>query len=104
MDEHDKQTILRHLPSIDALLHSPTAEKISIETGKPHLTTLARKTINSLRHELSDKQNGNTKYSRQDLLTIAETRLESAWQNERNTGLRAVVWATPGVCTVSRNF
>ena len=94
MDEHDKQTILRLLPSIDALLHSPTAEKISTETGKPHLTILARTTMDSLRRELSDKQNGDRIYSREDLLIIAETRLESARQNDRNTSLRPVINAT----------
>lgn len=94
MDEHDKQTILRLLPSIDALLHSPTAEKISTETGKPHLTILARTTMDSLRRELSDKQNGDRIYAREDLLAFAEMRLESTWQNERKSSLRKVINAT----------
>ena len=94
MDEHDKQTILRLLPSIDALLHSPTVARISTETGKSHLTTLARTTINSLRRELSDNHNGDKNYSREDLLTFAETRLESYWQNERKSSLRRVINAT----------
>jgi L-seryl-tRNA(Ser) seleniumtransferase len=94
MDEHDKQATLRLLPSIDALLHSPTAEKILFETGKSHLTVLARTVINSLRRELSDSRNGDKSYSREDLLAFAETRLESAWQTEQNTSLHKVVNAT----------
>ncbi len=94
MDEHNKQATLRLLPSIDALLHSPTAEKILFETGKSHLTVLARTVINSLRRELSDSRNGDKSYSREDLLAFAETRLESNWQNERNTSLRKVINAT----------
>ena len=94
MDEHDKQAALRLLPSIDALLHSPTAEKISIETGKSHLTVLARTAIDSLRRELSDNRHGDKNYSREDLIAIAEARLESNWHNERNKSLRKVINAT----------
>jgi L-seryl-tRNA(Ser) seleniumtransferase len=94
MDEHDKQATLRLLPSIDALLHSPTATRISNETGKSHLTTLARTTIDSLRRELSGNHDGDKNYSREDLLTIAETRLASNWQNERKSSLRRVINAT----------
>ena len=94
MDEHDKQATLRLLPSIDALLHSPTAERILFETGKSHLTTLARTVIDSLRRELSGNHNGDKSYTREDLLNFAETCLESARQNERNTSLRRVINAT----------
>ena len=94
MDDQDKQSALRILPSIDTLLRSPTATRITNETGKPHLTTLARTTMDLLRREISGSQNGDKSYSREELLTLAETRLESAWQSEQNSSLRKVINAT----------
>ncbi len=94
MDDHDKREILRLLPSIDALLHSPFAGRISAETGRPHLTILARTAIDSLRRKMSGSSNGGGNYSREDLLKAAEENLEMIWQAEKNTNLRRVINAT----------
>ncbi len=94
MNDHNKSEILRLLPSIDALIHSPFAVQISTETGRPHLTMLARAAIDSLRRKISGSQNGDGSYSREDLLKAAEENLETIWRDETNTSLRRVINAT----------
>ncbi|MCY7376856.1 MAG: L-seryl-tRNA(Sec) selenium transferase [Pyrinomonadaceae bacterium] len=92
MDEHDKQATLRLLPSIDALLHSITGERILLAVGTKHSTFLARTAIDSLRRKLSGEQNNN--FSREDLMKEAEKNLETVWRNEQNLSLRRVINAT----------
>jgi len=94
----DSSKILRLLPSIDALLHSETANEILSETSAKHLTVSARAAIDSLRQEIQAKVAEDLmkteNYSREDLLKIAEKRLKTAWQSERNSRLRRVINAT----------
>ncbi|MCD9186542.1 MAG: L-seryl-tRNA(Sec) selenium transferase [Pyrinomonadaceae bacterium] len=94
----DITEILRLLPSVDALLRSETAQKIAVETGKKHLTFLARAVTDSLRREIQEKVAENQlkteKYSREILLAEAENRLAGAWQSELNTSLQRVINAT----------
>lgn len=94
----DSTEILRFLPSVDALLRSETAQKLMIETGKKHLTFLARAVTDTLRRELQEKsgekQLNPQKYSREILLTEAENRLINAWRSELNTSLQRVINAT----------
>lgn len=94
----DSTEILRFLPSVDALLRSETAQKLIIETGKKHLTFLARAVTDTLRRELqeksAEKQLNPQKYSREILLTEAENRLINAWRSELNTSLQRVINAT----------
>jgi len=94
----DSTEILRFLPSVDALLRSETAQKLMIETGKKHLTFLARAVTDTLRRELqeksAEKQLNPQKYSREILLTEAENRLINAWRSELNTSLQRVINAT----------
>lgn len=89
---------LRFLPSVDALLRSETAQKIAGETGKKHLTFLARAVTDSLRREIQEKVAENQlkteKYSREILLAEAENRLTAAWKSELNTSLQRVINAT----------
>lgn len=80
------------LPSVDSLLHSPTAQKILNQTGAKHLTVLARSAVESLRHEILENSAQN--YSREDLLKKAENFLENAWKSEQNTKLQKVINAT----------
>jgi len=84
---------LRFLPSIDALLRSATASKLLPETGAKHLARLARAVIEALRREIQE-DSINTDFSRENLLTEAERRLEHAWRGEQNTGLQRVINAT----------
>ncbi|MGC2236761.1 MAG: L-seryl-tRNA(Sec) selenium transferase [Pyrinomonadaceae bacterium] len=89
-----KVEILRLLPSIDALLRSPVADRILPETGARHLTLLARAVIDSMRQEIQQATGDAEDYSRENLLGEAEKRLENAWRSERNTGLQRVINAT----------
>jgi len=85
---------LRLLPSIDALLHSETANKILQQVGAKHLTVLARTATDLLRQEILENKNYGEEYSREDLIEKAEKRLESVWLNERNLSLQRVINAT----------
>ena len=95
MNQND---ILRRMPSIDAITRSAAAEKIAGESGSKYLTTIARTISDSLRQEIlskaSDGTNDNENYSREDLLTEAEQRLEQYWNDERNLRLQRVINAT----------
>lgn len=90
--------VLRFLPPVDALLRSETAQKIVAETGKRHLTFLARAVTETLRRELQEKadekQLKTENYSREILLAEAERRLSAAWKSELNTSLQRVINAT----------
>lgn len=94
----DITEILSFLPSVDTLLRSETAQKIAVETGKKHLTFLARAVTDSLRCEIQEKVAENQlkpeKYSREILLAEAENRLTAAWKSELNTSLQRVINAT----------
>ena len=94
MAKDDNGELLRLLPSIDALLHSATANKIARQTGAKHLTRLARAAADSLRQEILDEPNGSQHYSRESLLEAAEIRLELSWKAERNLALQRVINAT----------
>lgn len=85
---------LRFLPSIDALLRSSTATKLLPDTGAKHFTILARSVIDELRREIQENTVNLAEFSRENLLTEAEQRLEHAWRSERNTSLQRVINAT----------
>lgn len=84
---------LRFLPSIDALLRSAAAAKLQPETGAKHLTALARAVIDGLRSEILENSL-DADFSRENLLTEAEQRLEQAQRTEQNTSLQRVINAT----------
>ncbi len=94
----DSSEILRLLPSIDALLHSETANEILPETSAKHLTILARTAIDSLRQEIQEKLAEDLmkteNHSRKDLLKDAEKRLKTAWRSEQSSRLQTVINAT----------
>ena len=90
--------ILRLLPSVDALLHSETANKLLSKVGAKHLVILARAAADSLRLEILEQitnQSINIKeYSRESLFNEAEKRLEIIRQSEENANLQRVINAT----------
>ena len=90
--------ILPLLPSVDALLHSNAAAKISNETGAKHLTVLARGVIDELRGEILEVvASGKTSekdFTRENLLAEAEINLDKLYRSEQNKGLRRVINAT----------
>ncbi|MDQ6786320.1 MAG: L-seryl-tRNA(Sec) selenium transferase [Acidobacteriota bacterium] len=101
MKKRETQTsaeILKLLPSVDALLRSEIAAEILPEIGAKRLTVLARGAVETLRRQFqvnivqgaTDREN----FSRESLQAKAETNLEIAWRDERNTKLRRVINAT----------
>lgn len=84
--------ILRLLPSVDAVLNSATAQTISMQTGAKHLTEIARKAVDVLRHEVLE--NRETAFSRETLLEKAESILSNFWRVEQKASLQRVINAT----------
>ena len=87
-----RNSILRHLPSVDELLRSQVAREILDATGEQHLTTLARLAVDSLRLEIV-KDTASDR-SKDDLLTAAEQKLSLLWATEQNAGIQKVINAT----------
>ncbi|HEX8286580.1 MAG TPA: L-seryl-tRNA(Sec) selenium transferase [Pyrinomonadaceae bacterium] len=95
MNQND---ILRLLPSVDAIMHTATAEKITAQTGTKYLTETARAVSDELRREiikkLSEDSTEREDYTRESLLKEAARRIEQTWVNEQNLKLRRVINAT----------
>src|SRR5688500_15337115 len=87
-------TVLRLLPSVDALLHTKTAQKILKETGTKHLTNLARISVETLRREILETDEKANEFSRETLVQKAEDFLSDIWRIEKNTRLQRVINAT----------
>lgn len=89
------QSILRHLPSIDKLLHTETAVRLATEGGVGYLTWLARKVIEDLRDGLrvTGEKDLNTESS-EKLLAEAEHRLDVEFYREKCARTRRVINAT----------
>lgn len=92
--DSETATLLRLLPSVDALLQTRAAQKILAETGAKHLTDLARNSINALRREILETDKNADEFSRQTLLKRAEIFLSDLWSVEKNTNLQRVINAT----------
>lgn len=90
-DSSDMQA-LAFVPSVDVLLRTDTAKRIAVSTGSKHLTVLARAVTDALRQELVERTFENP--SRESLLVAAESRLGTAFENERKTGLKRVINAS----------
>src|SRR5947208_10295615 len=94
MDSSDnKHTALKALPSVDALLKTETARRLTGEIGAAALTSLARLATENLRQELlrTTVENGN---GRAELLVKAEALLLKLHQAQIATGIRRVINAT----------
>ena len=92
-----KQNLLRALPSVDALLHTPAARALLESIGSQRLTELARAVTDELRakllaESLDEETNGD--HSRASLLAEAESKLEEACAKEKALGLRRVINAS----------
>jgi L-seryl-tRNA(Ser) seleniumtransferase len=86
---------LRALPSVDALLKSETARRLSDEVGAVAVTALARAANETLRRQLlatSNSENGNE--TRAELLRRAENLLLELHQAQIASGIRRVINAT----------
>lgn len=91
-------SLLRALPSVDALLRTDAARTLRERVGAEHLTTIARAVTEELRADVqallkSDNQ-GNDTVTKDTLLAEAARRLELALRRETLTGLRRVINAS----------
>jgi L-seryl-tRNA(Ser) seleniumtransferase len=93
MDSSDNYNrVLRAVPSVDALLKTETGRRLAEEIGSSALTSLARTTNETLRHELLKADNGDR--SRAELLRQAEGLLLELHQAQIASGIRRVINAT----------
>ena len=89
------QSFLRALPSVDTLLKTDTALRLSDEIGAAAVTLLARAANEALRQKLlrtSSSDNGNE--TRAELLRRAEDLLQELHQAQIANGIRRVINAT----------
>jgi L-seryl-tRNA(Ser) seleniumtransferase len=84
---------LSALPSIDDLLRSETGSKLLDIAGRHRLTELARRVVDGLRHELKNGE-GTSSKTKSNVLSEAESRLTSVWQELQSMGMRRVINAT----------
>ena len=81
------------LPSVDSLLHTETARKISGKVGEKKVTDLARRAIDAARLEIFSNDNSEG-FSREDMLSKSETYLENIAELENLSKLQKVINAT----------
>jgi L-seryl-tRNA(Ser) seleniumtransferase len=91
-------SLLRALPSVDALLRTETARALRDTVGAEHLTTVARAVTEELRLDIqsrvADENRDNGALTRSELLVEAARRLERVLQSEMAKGLRRVINAS----------
>ena len=97
MTERDGSSLLRALPSVDALLRTETARALGDAVGAQRLATLARAVTEEMRkglQETAKRGSANGEHTREALLTEAARRLERACAKENESGLRRVINAS----------
>ncbi|MCA1602877.1 MAG: L-seryl-tRNA(Sec) selenium transferase [Acidobacteria bacterium] len=91
-------SLLRQLPSVDALLRTIEARRLRNRTGHERLTVLARFVIEELRAEVRRQASENTSLngwrSREEILAEATRRLEQAVERATALALQRVINAT----------
>ena len=91
----NKKSLLRALPSVDALLRSETGQSLRTAIGAERLTLLSRQVTDELRAEILSgslkNESGNTAT---ELAGEAEKRLATRHQQQRARGVRRVINAT----------
>jgi L-seryl-tRNA(Ser) seleniumtransferase len=97
-DIQGKESLLRLLPSVDALLRTPGARRLREKMGAQRLAHLAREVTGQLREHLQaeahDTQSTNGHHTRETLIAEATRRLELACERDEASGLRRVINAT----------
>ena len=91
-----RQSLLRALPSVDALLRTETARSLRDTVGAQHLARIARSVTEELRASIQaqTERTTNGEHSRAALLAEATRRLEQACMREATRGLRRVINAS----------
>ncbi len=88
----DSNATLRHLPSVDELLRSQTAQQLIETEGEQYVAAIARKAIESLRNEIG--KGTDRELTKAVLRVDAESRLNALWVAEQRTGINRVINAT----------
>jgi L-seryl-tRNA(Ser) seleniumtransferase len=98
MSDKSSTSLLRALPSVDALLRSDEARALRDAFGVEHLTALARAVTEELRAEIqagaASAGQANGALSKKELLAEAARRLQDALRREAASGLRRVINAS----------
>src|SRR2546425_3158281 len=91
----NKKSLLRTLPSVDALLRSETGQSLRTAIGAEQLTSLSRQVTEELRGEILS---GSLKTEAGNAVTVlageAEKRLATRHQQQSARGVRRVINAT----------
>jgi L-seryl-tRNA(Ser) seleniumtransferase len=91
-------SLLRALPSVDALLRTETAQALRDAFGVEHLTAVARAITEELRADIQSQATyeggDNGALTKSELLSEAARRLELALRRETTTNLRRVINAS----------
>ncbi len=91
-------SLLRALPSVDALLRTETAQALRDAVGVEHLTAVARAVTEELRADIQSRATSedgdNGAPTKSELLSEATRRLELALRRETTTSLRRVINAS----------
>lgn len=97
-EARDPAVILRHLPSVDSLLRSPSVLRLSTDVGARHITEIARVITNELRGEIAERVGreavDDVHTDAWELFAEAVRRIEAVVQSEQRTGIRRVINAT----------
>ncbi|HEY0408184.1 MAG TPA: L-seryl-tRNA(Sec) selenium transferase [Pyrinomonadaceae bacterium] len=97
-DKATSSSLLRALPSVDALLRTETARGLRDAVGAEHLTRLARAVTEELRADMraqaASLTDGNGASTRDALLAEAARRLEQSLRRELEGGVRHVINAS----------
>lgn len=95
---NDTKSVLRELPSINALLRTTEARRFGNQMGKERLTALARSVIEELRADVckqaAEATSSNGFRSRAEILVEATRRLEQAAHRNKALSLQRVINAT----------
>ncbi len=98
MAQQDLSSLLRALPSVDALLRTETALALRAGAGAERLTALARAVTEEMRQGLQEQATKgiapNGEHTREALLEVAARKLKQAFEREHATSLRRVINAS----------
>lgn len=85
-------SIFRDLPSVDAVLRTPTGRSVASEAGERHAASLTREVIAMLRDEM--EAGSHHEAQPEELLHLSEARLEAAYQALELKRVHRVINAT----------
>lgn len=86
-----QNSVLRNLPSVDEIMRAVIGRAITVEAGDNHAAALARSVIADIRGEVAESKKSRSK---DELISLAVSRLEMAWFVEKMAGTRRVINAT----------